>query len=65
MIALQGPSHVERLIGQVEDPASDVPEAACCCLVRLVDVLRHLQVEIGALDKEIAVRARLMRSLVA
>jgi transposase len=58
VIAPQGPSHVDRLIAQVEDPASDVPEAARCCLTRLVDVLRHLQVEIGALDKEVAARAK-------
>ena len=58
LIAPQGPSHVDRLIAQVEDPASAVPEAARCCLARLVDVLRHLQVEIGALDKEIAARAK-------
>lgn len=58
LIAPQGPSHVDRLIAQIEDPASDVPEAARCCLARLVDVMRHLQVEIDALDKEIAARAK-------
>lgn len=58
LIAPQGPSHVDRLIAQVEDPASDVPEAARCCLARFVDVMRHLQVEIDALDKEIAARAK-------
>jgi transposase len=42
-IAPQGPSHVERLITQIEDPASGVPEAARCCLVILVDALRRLQ----------------------
>jgi transposase len=28
LIAPQGPSHMQRLIGQIEDPASCLPEAA-------------------------------------
>jgi len=40
VIAPQGPSYVERLIVQIEDPASGLPEAARSCLVRLVEVLR-------------------------
>jgi transposase len=43
LIAPQGPSHVERLITQIEDPASGVPEAARSCLVILVEALRRLQ----------------------
>ena len=43
LIAPQGPSHVERLIAQVEDPASGIPDAARSCLVRLVEMLRRLQ----------------------
>ena len=58
LIAPQGPSHVERLIAQVEDPTSGVPEAARCCLKRFVELLRHFQNEITALDKEIAARAK-------
>jgi transposase len=58
LIAPQGPSHVERLIMQIEDPTSGIPEAARSCLVRLVGVLRHLQGEIADLDTEIAARAK-------
>jgi transposase len=58
LIAPQGPSHVERLIMQVEDPESGIPEAARTCLLRLVDVLRRVQTEIAELDKEIAARAK-------
>lgn len=42
LIAPQGPAHVERLIAQIEDPASDVPPAARACLAVLVGTLRHL-----------------------
>jgi transposase len=58
LIAPQGPSQVERLIAQVEDPACGVPEAARSCLVRLIEVLRRLQDEIAELDREIAARAK-------
>ncbi len=57
-IAPQGLSHVERLIAEVEDPASGIPDAARSCLVRLVGMLRHLQTEIAELDREIAARAK-------
>ena len=58
LIAPQGPSHVERLITQIEDPASGVPEAARCCLVIFVEALRRLQEQAKALDAEIAARAK-------
>jgi transposase len=58
LIAPQGPSHVERLIVQIEDPASGIPEAARSCLARLVAMLRLLQDQIAALDREIAERAK-------
>jgi transposase len=58
LIAPQGPSHVEHLIAEIEDPTSSIPQAARGRLVRLVDMLRHLQAEIDALDKEIAARAK-------
>jgi transposase len=58
LIAPQGPSHVERLIAQVEDSASGIPDAARSCLARLVEILRGLQVEIVELDREIAARAK-------
>src|SRR5918997_2204888 len=54
LIAPQGPSHVERRIAQIEDPASGIPEAARSCLVRLVEMLRRLQDEIAELDRKIA-----------
>lgn len=58
LIAPQGPSHIERLIAQLEDPASGIPEIARSCLTRLVEMLRRLQDEIAALDREIAARAK-------
>ena len=58
MIAPQGPFHVERLIAQIEDPASDLPEPARACLTVLVSTLRHLQEQTAALDAEIAARAK-------
>jgi len=57
-IAPQGPFHVGRLIEQIEDPASSVPEAARSCLVLLVEGLRHLQEQICVLDAEISARAK-------
>jgi transposase len=58
LIAPQGPSHVERLIARVEDPASGIPDVARSCLVRLVEMLRRLRTEITELDREIAARAK-------
>jgi transposase len=58
LIAPQGPSHIEQLIAQVEDPACGVPEVARSCLQRLVELLCGLQREIAALDHEIAARAK-------
>ena len=58
LIAPQGPSHVERLIAQIEDPASGIPDAARSCLVRLVEMLRLLKKQTEALDAEIAARAK-------
>ena len=58
LIAPQGPSHVERLIAHIEDPASGIPDAARSCLARLVEMLRLLQDQIAALDREIAERAK-------
>ena len=58
LIAPQGPFHVEQLIAQIEDPASDIPQAARACLAVLVGALRHLQEQTAALDAEIAKRAK-------
>ena len=57
-IVPQGPAHVERLIAQIEDPASDLPPAARASLAVLVGMLRHLQEQTAALDAEIAARAK-------
>ncbi len=57
-VAPEGPFHIERLIDQIEDPTSNVPEAARVCLAVLVRALRHLQEQTAALDAEIAVRAK-------
>jgi transposase len=57
-IAPQGPTHVERLTSEVEDPSSAIPRAARTCLLQLVGILRGLQSEIAALDAEIAARAK-------
>jgi transposase len=58
LIAPQGPAHVERLIAYIEDPASGIPGAARSCLVRLVEMLRLLQDQTEALDREVAARAK-------
>ena len=58
LIAPQGPSHAERLIARVEDPASGIPDTSRSCLARLVEVLRGLQVQIAEFDREIAARAK-------
>lgn len=58
LIAPQGPSHVNRLVAHIENPDSDIPEAARSCLTRLAKMIRALQEEITALDVEIAARAK-------
>ena len=58
LVAPQGPSHVEQLIAQIEDPNSTVPQAARTCLKVLVGTLRHLQTQVAALDAEISARAK-------
>jgi transposase len=57
-IAPQGASHIVRLMAQVEDPGFSIPEAARSCLMRLVTMLRGLQDEVEALDREIVARAK-------
>ncbi len=57
-IAPQGASHMGRLMAQVEDPSFTLPEGARSCLMRLVTILRDLQEEVEALDREIAARAK-------
>jgi len=58
LIAPQGPSHVDQLIAQIEDPSSGIPDPARSCLAVLVETLRALQGKIAALDTEIAARAK-------
>src|SRR5881275_1560627 len=43
LIAPQGPSHVDQLIAQIEDPNSGIPDPARSCLAVLVETLRALQ----------------------
>lgn len=57
-VARQGPFHIERLIAEIEDPTSDVPESARTCLAVLVRALRHLQEQTAVLDAEITARAK-------
>ena len=49
---------MRRLITVIEEPGSDLPEAARATLQVLVDVLRHLDERIAELDAEIVRRAR-------
>jgi transposase len=58
LVVAQGPAHITKLIDQVEDPTSDLPEAARLALAMLVDTLRSLEERIEQLDVEIARRAR-------
>ena len=57
-VVAQGPSHVAKLIDRIEDPESDLPEAARLTLDILVGSLRLLEGKIALLDAEIARRAR-------
>src|SRR5512132_4477637 len=57
LIARQGPSHVDQLIAQIEDPSSGIPDPARSCLAVLA-TLQTLQGKIVALDAEIAARAK-------
>jgi transposase len=58
MIAAKGPLHVPRLMALVDDPASDLPQAARVVLAVLVQELRALSERIAILDREIARRAK-------
>jgi transposase len=57
-VAPQGPSHIERLIAQIAEPASAIPEAARQCLLILVETLRPVQQKIKVLDEQIGRRAK-------
>jgi transposase len=58
LVVAKGPSHVTKLMEHVEDPASDLPEAARLVLRVLVESLQFLSERIAFLDREIARRAR-------
>ena len=58
LVVSKGPSHIAKLIAQVEDPQSSLPQAARLALSVLVETLRSLEHSIKRLDVEIARRAR-------
>lgn len=58
IVVAKGPQHAVSLAARVEDPASDLPEAARTCLAVLTEELRRLDERIGALDREIMRRAK-------
>src|ERR1700744_2598755 len=57
-VAPKGVCYVQRLIAEIEDPDSELPDAARASLKALVDVLPKLDEEIARLDREIARRAK-------
>src|SRR5713226_7508835 len=58
LVVAKGPGHVIKLVEHVEDPGSDVPDAARLVLRTLVEALRFLSERIALLDREIARRGR-------
>src|SRR5215203_520176 len=54
VIAAKGPVHTSKLIAALEDPASDLPQAARAILAILVEQLRSLDERVAVLDREIA-----------
>jgi transposase len=57
-VAPKGVMHVQRLIIVIEEPASDLPEAARTSLKAMVRMLEALDVEIAGLDAEIVRRSK-------
>lgn len=58
VIAARGPFHVSRLVEIVEDPASDLPQAARSILTVLIEELGSLDERVAVLDGEIARQAK-------
>ena len=58
VIVPQGPSHVEYLLERIENPASDLPEAARGSCLALAATLHSLAEQIEDLDREVTRRAR-------
>ena len=57
-VAPKGVMYMDRLIAEIEDGDSDLPEAARASLLGLVRMLDRLDTEIAVLDAEIARRAK-------
>lgn len=57
-IAPKGVAYIERLVAEVEDPDSELPQAARATLQVMVRMIASLETEIAVLDKEIARRAK-------
>lgn len=57
-VVAKGPQHSAKLMALVNDPASDLPEAARQILVVLVENLRALNKRVAQLDQEIRRRAK-------
>jgi transposase len=57
-VAPKGVCYVQRLIAEIEDPASALPDAARTSLKALADMLPRFDEQIALLDQEIARRAR-------
>jgi transposase len=58
VIAAKGLVHTSKLIAALEDPASDLPQAARAILAVLVEELRSLDERVAVLDREIARHAK-------
>src|SRR4051795_5032695 len=58
VVAAKGPAHTCKLVAAIEDPASDLPQAARAILAVLVEELRSLDERIAVLDREIARHAK-------
>lgn len=57
-VAPKGVMYVQRLVAEIEDPASQLPPAARVSLQVMVRMLAALETEIASLDAEIARRAK-------
>ena len=58
VIGAQGPAHVEHLLERIENPDSDLPEAARAPCLALAATLHSLAEQIEDLDREVTRRAR-------
>ena len=57
-VAPKGVAYIDRLVAEVEDPNSQLPEAARASLQVMVRMIASLEAEIAVLDKEIGRRAK-------